>query len=171
MNLDPFSRNGKNPFASGNKGKSSQDEIFIKSKSGGAGRRPVPSDMPEPMDMSAPEAASEPEKEVKSVTLSNPQWVGGKIGFNEEAEVSVELALPEAHAHKTRVTFELFGKTPKGPERISQGEGIAIDGKAVGRVPVYIPNYLDKDGNRLQKVEYFFLAKHSEADPWTAPNP
>ena len=86
------------------------------------------------------------------------------MGFNEDAEISVDLELPDDCAHKTRVTFELFAKTPKGPERISQSEGVSKNGKAIAKIPVYIPNYTDADGNRLRKVEYYFIAKHSEAE-------
>jgi outer membrane protein OmpA-like peptidoglycan-associated protein len=158
MNLDPF----KSPGTSKPK---SQDEIFVKSKNGGAGRRMAPSEPNEPLEMSPPEAAPEPEKKKLGAVLRNPQWQAGKVGFNEEAEVSVDLELPEEHSHKTKVSFELFANTPKGPERISQGEGVAKDGKALGKIPVYIPTFKDEDGNPLQKVEYYFLAKHSEAEP------
>ncbi len=112
------------------------------------------------------EAAQEEEKKKKSVVLSNPKWEADKVGFNEETPISVDIQLPEEHAHKKKVTFELFAKTPKGPERISQGEAMADDAsKAICKIPVYIPNYTDEDGNRLEKVEYYFLAKHSEAEP------
>ncbi len=157
MNLDPF----KSPGAPKPK---SQDEIFVKSKTGSAGRRAAPTEPSEPMDMSPAEAAPEPEKKKPSVVLRNPKWEAEEVGFNEETEISVELELPEEHAHKTKVTFELFAKTPKGPERISQGDGVAKDGKALCKIPVYIPSFKDEDGNRLQKVEYYFLAKHSEAE-------
>ena len=162
MNLDPFAKNGRSSF--GNT-KSSADEIFVKSKNGGAGRRAAPIDPGEPLDMSAVEAEPKPEKKKLQVILRNPKWEAEKVGFNEEAEVSVELELPEEHAHKTKVGFELFAKTPKGPERISQADGVAKDGKAHCRIPLYIPNFLDEDGNRMQKVEYYFLARHSEAEP------
>src|SRR5690606_6915215 len=99
------------------------------------------------------------------VVLRNPKWETGKVGFNEEAAISVELELPPEYAHKTRVGFELFAKTPKGPESISKGEGTAEGGKAQCRIAVYIPNYRDEDGNLLQKVENYFVAKHSESDP------
>ena len=158
MNLDPF----KSPGTAKSK---SQDEIFVKSKNGGAGRRMAPTEPAEPLDMSPPEAAPEPEKKKRGAVLRNPQWQAAKVGFNEEAEVSVDLELPENLAHKTKVTFEMFAKTPKGQERISQGEGVAKDGKAFCKIPIYIPAFKDEDGNSLEKVEYYFLAKHSEAEP------
>lgn len=71
-------------------------------------------------------------------------------------------------AHKKRVAFELFAKTPKGPERISQGDAMAEEGKATLKIPVYIPNYRDEHGNPLRTVEYYFFARHSEADPLDA---
>jgi outer membrane protein OmpA-like peptidoglycan-associated protein len=116
------------------------------------------------MEIPVAETAPEPEKKKASVVLRNPKWEVEKVGFNEETQVSVELELPPEHAHKTKVAFELFAKTPKGPERIGQGEGKAEGGKAIGTVPVYIPTYKDEDGNRMQKAEYYFTAKHSESD-------
>ena len=76
----------------------------------------------------------------------------------------MEATVPEAHAHKTRVAFELFAKTPTGPERISQAEGQIKEGKALAKVPVYIPQYRDEEGNLLAVVEYYFTAKHSMSD-------
>ena len=162
MNLDPFSKNGLNTAPG--KAKSSVDEVFVKSKNGGAGRRSAPAEALEPMDIPPAEVAPEPEKKKAAVVLRNPKWEVEKVGFNEEARVSVELELPPEHAHKTKVAFELFAKTPKGPERISQGDGKADGGKAIGTVPVYIPTYKDEDGNPLQKAEFYFKAKHSESE-------
>ncbi|MBW8886849.1 MAG: peptidoglycan-binding protein [Fibrobacteres bacterium] len=42
---------------------------------------------------------------------------------------------------------------------------MAEDGKATLKIPVYIPNFRDEDGNNLQRVEYYFIARHSEAEP------
>lgn len=165
MHLDPFSKNGLSSSGGSGKPKSSLDEIFVKSKTGGLGRRAAPAELLEPMEIPAVEVAPGPEKKKASVILSNPKWEVEKVGFNEETQVSVELELPENIAHKTKVAFELFANTPKGPERISQGEGKAEAGKAICTVPVYIPTYKDEDGNRMQKAEYFFTAKHSESDP------
>ncbi len=109
-------------------------------------------------------ADPEPPKKEK-VILSNPQWGMPKPGFNEETPISVDVFLPKENAIKTRVTFELFAKTPKGEERICSGEAHAKEGKATCSIPVYIPAYKDENGKRLQKVEYFFIAKHSEAEP------
>ena len=162
MNLDPFSKNG---LGGSSKGGSSADEIFVKNKIGGAGRRAAPAEAPEAMDIPVEAAEPEPETKKKTAKLSNPVWNADKVGFNEESPVSVDLELPEDLAHKTKVTFELFAKTPKGPESISKGEAVAEGGKATCKIPVYIPAYQDEDGNRMQKVEYYFLAKHSEAEP------
>jgi outer membrane protein OmpA-like peptidoglycan-associated protein len=160
MHSDPFLAPG---MGSG-KSRSSAEDIFVRSKNGGLGRRAPPSESPEPMDIPVAEAAPEPERKKASVVLRNPKWEVDKVGFNEETQVSVGLELPPEHAHKTKVAFELFAKTPKGPERIGQGEGKAEGGKAIGTVPVYIPTYKDEDGNRMQKAEYYFTAKHSESD-------
>ncbi len=81
MNLDPFSKSGPGGPGSAGNAKSSADEIFVKSKTGGAGRRPPPAEAGEPLDMAPAEAAP------------------------------------------------------------------------------------DEDGNPMQTVEYYFTAKHSEADP------
>ena len=160
MHSDPF----LTPGLGSGKTQSSADGIFVKSKNGGLGRRAPPSGNPEPMDIPVAEAAPVPEKKKATVVLRNPKWEVEKVGFNEETQVSVELELPPEHAHKTKVAFELFAKTPKGPERIGQGDGKAEGGKAIGTVPVYIPTCKDEDGNRMQKAEYYFTAKHSESD-------
>src|SRR5690606_7034098 len=120
---------------------------------GGLGRVSKPVAAAEAQDQAEPAPAPEPEKPKAKVVLRNPKWETGKVGFNEEAAISVELELPPEYAHKTRVGFELFAKTPKGPESISKGEGTAEGGKAQCRIAVYIPNYRDEDGNLLQKVE------------------
>lgn len=127
--------------------------------------RPAKVDDAVPFDAPPPEKAPEPEKKKKPASLRNPKWETEKVGFNEETEISVEVELPPEVAHKKKVSFELFASTPKGPERISQGEGMEKDGKAACKIAVYIPNYQDEDGNRLRKVEYFFKASHSEAEP------
>jgi outer membrane protein OmpA-like peptidoglycan-associated protein len=130
--------------------------------------RPKPEEA-EPMEAdAAPPPAAEEKAKPKAAKLSNPQWDADKVGFNEETPISVDVELPPEVAHKKKVAFELFAKTPKGPERISQGDAMEKDGKATCKIPVYIPNFRDDDGNRLQKVEYYFLAKHSEADPLDA---
>lgn len=110
-----------------------------------------------------------PPKKAK-VVLSNPQWGADKPGFNEETPISVDVLLPEEHAIKTKLTFDLFAKTPKGSESIASGEAHAKEGKATCSIPLYIPAYKDESGNRMQKVEYFFIAKHSEAEPLDGSN-
>lgn len=75
-----------------------------------------------------------------------------------------EATLPEVYAHLTKVEFELFAKTPGGPESISKCQGYIETGKATGRIPVYIPQYRDEAGNLLAKVEYFFTAKHAQSE-------
>ena len=160
MNLDPFA----SQLPGG--GTPKKDEIFAKPRMGGGlGRRAAPIGNAEATDTSPAEVAPEPEKETKKAKLSDPKWETDKVGFNEETPISVALELPPDLAHKTKVTFELFAKTPKGPERISQGEGAASDGRAPCKIPVYIPSFKDEDGNLMQQVEYYFTAKHSEAEP------
>lgn len=106
--------------------------------------------------------AAEPPK--AKVTLRNPKWEVEDVGFNEETDISIEAELPAEYAHKTRVAFELFAKTPDGPERISKADGQIKDGKAIAKIPVYIPEYRDEDFNLLKAVDYYFTAKHSESD-------
>ena len=72
-------------------------------------------------------------------------WEADKAGFNEETPISVQLELPPDIAHKTRVSFDLFAKTPKGPEKISQGEANAQDGSKT-------PKLVEEMADRLLEV-------------------
>lgn len=158
MNIDPFA----DPFKSG---LVSSADIFAKQRGGGGRRAPAkPSEAPEEERLEEAPAEEAVEEEKDKVVLKNPKWEVEKVGFNEETEVSVEAVIPKAHAHLTKVAFELFAKTPNGPESISKAEGQVEGGKAKGRVPVYIPQYKDEDGNLMAKVEYYFSAKHSMSE-------
>ncbi len=177
MNTDPFGKSHLDPYNS--KKSISSDEmfkkLFVKPKvggtggggGGGRGNRSQKQEMPEEpyelLDIPIEPLASEPQKKSPTVTLRNPQWEAEKVGFNEETVLSVEVDLPEEQAYKTRVNFELFAKTPEGPQRIVKGEAHAEAGKAMCKIPLFIPSYRDTDGNRMQKVEYYFTAKHSES--------
>jgi flagellar motor protein MotB len=161
-----------NPFANFNSSlnPSAPDDIFIKPKAGGGGgmgrtRKPEPATHAgaEPLDIPLEPIAPESEKPKPSVILRNPKWEIEKVGFNEETDISVEIELPRALKDRNKVTFELFAKTPKGPEPMLKGEGYADFGKAICRIPIYISKYKDADGNRMPKVEYYFTAKHSES--------
>ncbi len=177
MSLDPFAKSPMDPFKSGDAfNPKAPDDIFTKPKpkfggggsgNGGGGtgraRRPEPEPELEPLDIPIEPVAPEPEKPKPSVTLRNPKWEVEKVGFNEETDISVEVDLPEKIAHRTKIAFELFAKTPDGPCLIVKGEGHAKDGKASCRIPVYIPSYKDANGNSLQKVDYYFTAKHSDS--------
>ncbi|MDQ3003193.1 MAG: peptidoglycan-binding protein [Fibrobacterota bacterium] len=163
MNLDPFSKSALDPFKNPDKmNPSASKEILVDNskKGGGLGRVAKKLENPEPEEAAA-EPMVEPEKEKPAVKLSNPVWETAKVGFNEETVICVDAAIPEEHAHKKKIAFELFAKTPKGPERISQGEGMVEAGKAKCTIPVYIPQYKDEGGNLLQKADYYFTAKHS----------
>ncbi len=172
MSSDPFSKSPKDPFHSKKANPSFPSDIFnqgvIKPAFGGGGggraRKPDPVEE-EPYELLdiPSDAPVEPEKPKPSVILRNPKWEVEKVGFNEETDISVEIELPEEHAYKTKVVFELFAKTPKEPERVVKGEGHAEGGKAKCRIPIYIPKFKDEDGNRMEKVEYYFTAKHSES--------
>ena len=183
MSFDPF----KDPFSFGSLPSPSKD-IFSKSPVTGGFRtgRKAPdsgstasesSDTSDPVsDYSVEPAALEPGKKYPKVILRNPRWETAEVGFNEEAEVSVEAELPPEVAHKTKIVFALFAKTPSGHEHVAKAEGNVqgnpegsdSGGKTVGRakarLPIYIPQYRDADGNHLGKVEYFFTAQHSDSD-------
>ncbi len=131
-------------------------------KSAGRIHRPAEAE-PEPEE-AGPETAAEEEEQKEKAVLRNPKWEAADVGFNEETDISVEAQLPEASAHKTKVAFELFAKVPGKLERISQAEGQIADGVAKAKIPVYIPQYKDADGNPLDKVEYYFTAKHADSD-------
>jgi outer membrane protein OmpA-like peptidoglycan-associated protein len=129
-----------------------------------AGRVRRPEKEAAPVD-EGPEMVPQEEAEKKDkVVLKNPKWEAADVGFNEETDISVEAELPPSQAHKTKVAFELFAKTPGGPERISQADGQIKDGKALAKIPVYIPQYRDAEGNLLSEVDYKFTAKHSASD-------
>lgn len=100
---------------------------------------------------------------MEKVKIRNPAWEVEDVGFNEETWISVEAETPPSLAHKTRVEFQLFAKTPNGPEAISKCEGNVKEGKARGKIPVYIPQYRDEEGNLLPRMEYWFTAKHADS--------
>lgn len=166
MLIDPFG----NPFrpAMG----TSQSDLFRR-RGGGAVRPRKSEAAPESEPESEPDAGPEGEAEDPSVeespgekvVLKNPRWEVEKVGFNEETSISVEAVLPENLAHKTKVAFELFAKTPAGDESISKADGTLSDGKAVAKIPVYIPQYRDEEGSLLSQVDYYFSATHSASDP------
>ena len=128
------------------------------------GSRPKPEETPEENEIGETlEAPAEPEKKPRAI-LRNPKWEAAVFRCNENTDISVEGELPAGHDHKTKICFELFAKTPGGPERISGCEGYFQNGKAVGSIPVYQPQYRDESGKLLAQVQYFFTAKHSMSD-------
>lgn len=157
MAINPF----MDPFRTG---LVSTTDIFRRAR-GGPVRRAKPAEGA--LAEAEPEAAS-PEEDVapdqEKVVLKNPKWEAEEVGFNEETPISVEALLPESHAHKTKVAFELFAKTPEGPERIGAAEGVIENDKATCRMPIYMPQYRDEAGELLTEVEYWFTAKHSASD-------
>jgi outer membrane protein OmpA-like peptidoglycan-associated protein len=170
MNLNPFD----DPFKVGFSVNTSN--IFQRPRSGAVSRpkkpEPKPESEPEPVadNGEQEEAAQEEEAPKEKVVLKNPVWEVEDVGFNEETDISVEAELPESQKHKTKVDFELFAKIPEGDdpvggkESISKAQGAIEGGKAKGKIPVYIPQYKDEDGNLMTKVEYYFTAKHSASD-------
>lgn len=170
MLQDPFG----DPFRPGTG--SSLSEIFRRRGGGVRPRKPETAPEAAPQAEVEPESAPESSDEApeespgEKAVLRNPKWEIETVGFNEETDISVEVELPETHAHKTRVEFELFAETPDGPEAISKAEGTVEGGKAVARIPVHMPKFKDEFGNLLNKVKYFFTAKHSESDLLKAPD-
>ncbi len=163
MNLDPFGAAKKDSFGSPGIAKpGSKDDIFVKPKGGGLGRSSKPVEA-EPLDMAPEPVVADPVAEKAKVVLRNPAWDSADVGFNEEADISVEVELPPEHAAKKKVVFELFAKAPGGPERISQAEGMEDGGKARSRIPVYQPQYKE-DGLPPKKADYYFTCKHSQSD-------
>lgn len=164
MNFDPF----RDPFRAGSGG--STADIFRHTRGVGVRRRKPAASAAEPEAEADHEAepqaapAEEAVEALEKVVLSNPKWEVGEVGFNEETIVSVEAALPESQARKTKVAFELFARTPAGPERIGAAEGTIKDGKALCRMPIYMPQYRDEAGELLTEVEYWFTAKHAGSD-------
>jgi len=161
MNLDPYSRNGLGSHGSSGSSRASADEIFVKSKHGGAGRRAAPAEVSEPMEIPEAEPAPVDEKlqEPKAI-LSEGKWWNPKTLFNEEAEVSVNVSLPPGKEHLTRIEAEVHSKTPKGLELIAKGEAHAqANGTASFSLPVYKPN-----GHEGGPVDYFLVFKHKLAD-------
>jgi outer membrane protein OmpA-like peptidoglycan-associated protein len=161
--MNPFA----DPFAPGPG--ASLGNIFARSPAGVARKaapKPAGSDKDDddPPVESAPEETPVEKKEAARVVLRNPKWETEDVGFNEETGISVEADLPPEHAAKTRVAFELFAKTPNGPESISKAEGHVDASKASAKIPVYLPAYKDEDGNHPPKVDYYFTAKHTESD-------
>jgi hypothetical protein len=136
MNLDPFSKT-KDPLSAGSLNPAANKDIFTDNpkQGGGLGRVRKKEEADSPDAGPPPEAMAEPEKEKSAVLLRNPKWEADKVGFNEETPISVEAEIPAEHGNKKRIAFELFAKTPKGPERISQGEGMVENGKAIPGMP------------------------------------
>lgn len=100
---DPFSP-GSGP---------SMSDIFR--RRGGAVRapkKPEAAGEPEPEPETDPESGVEDtagtESPKEKVILKNPRWEIEAVGFNEETDIAVDVELPEEHAHKTRVDFEIF---------------------------------------------------------------
>lgn len=160
MNLDPFQAGF---------GLSTSD-IFKRPLSGAVSRpkqaAPKPEEEPRGLELDESKEEESPGEEDagEKAILSNPTWDAEDVGFNEETPISVVAKLPKSQEHKTKVAFELFAKTPEGPESISKCEATITDGKATGKIPVYIPQYKDSEGNLMPQVEYFFSAKHSASD-------
>lgn len=142
-------------------------DVFRRPRTGGgrAFKKPEPAAEaePEPLADDGTVDDSAEEKEKNKVVLKNPKWEIEKVGFNEETDISVDATIPEGES-KTKVSFELFAKTPNGPENISKADANAESGKAKAKIPVYMPQFKDEEGNLLSKVEYYFTAKHSLSD-------
>ncbi|MDB5103566.1 MAG: hypothetical protein JWP91_1255 [Fibrobacteres bacterium] len=158
------SPDGMNPKAN--------EDIFVKSKGGGAGRsrKAVPEAV---VEEDPPEALVEPPKAKPepTVTLSNPAWGGEKPLFNEKISVSVQAVVPEEIAHLTRIEFKLIALPPNGKREDIRPvqSGHLADGIAKAEFTLYIPQYRE-DGKQPEECKYIFTAKHSKSKEIESPS-
>ncbi|MEO6095268.1 MAG: peptidoglycan-binding protein [Fibrobacteria bacterium] len=116
-----------------------------------------PPELLEIPNLDPPPTEDKPKEE--PAVLSDPKWIEPDTLFQQEAEVSVQVALPKEKKDITRVQVDLFVKTPSGPESICKGEGHAqADGTAVVTLPIYKPK--NHDGG---PAEYYFQVTHKLA--------
>jgi hypothetical protein len=114
----------------------------------------------EPLDIPEQVRPVEEKSKEPQAKLSDGVWKNPSTRFQEDAEVSVRVALPPGKEHITRVEAELYAKRPSGPELIAKGEGHAqSDGIATISLPVYHPN-----GHTGEPVDYFLAFKHKLAE-------
>lgn len=59
----------------------------------------------------------------------NPKWEIEEVGFNEETEISVEAAIPEAHVHKTREALYLAYMEACGTPGLKEKSFDVIEGR------------------------------------------
>jgi hypothetical protein len=113
-------------------------------------------------------ARQEPIKEKiadeKDVVLGNPRWSVERAFFTQKVRASVDVAIPNARAGVTKVTFTLFAILPNGKrsKQILTAEGHP-DSKGTATVEVVL-HYPDSDERVIVKpvesYDYFFIAKH-----------
>jgi hypothetical protein len=148
----------------------SHDDVFVKSKAGGAGRTRKAE--PAPVLEDPPEAIAEPAqaKPEPVVTLSNPAWGDEKPVFNGKISVTVQAAVPPEYAHLTRIEFKLIALPPNGKrEEIRPVQsGHLAEGTAKAEVTLFIPEYRD-EGRQPEECKYVFTAKHAKSKEAESP--
>lgn len=162
--FDPFSNDG-----AGNGGR--WDEIFVKSRVGGAVRkRPAQSSLEspeaEPLELEAePTSIEGPPITRPQAKLANARWMNKAGYFNETAIATVDGEIPPESNHITRVVFTLCAKLPDGTnDKIESKEAHLKEGSASVEFTLWIPGFQDGSGQPPRKCEYFFLAKHRDSD-------
>jgi hypothetical protein len=138
------------------------DKTLIKGSQGGGGgakKRP-PAPAPEPEEDLVPDnPVPEPEAE-KPVKLSSPKWEAPECHFGDKVGFSLEVLLPETHAHLTRVSVALNRVLVNGKkEALGTLDVHAKDGRAAGEFKVdRPPNCTDAE------AQFVFIAKHRDAE-------
>ncbi|MEO6098393.1 MAG: hypothetical protein ABIW76_23055, partial [Fibrobacteria bacterium] len=141
----------------GGLGKSARDTVAARQQADSLKNPEPPPELLEIPSLDPPPTEDKPKEE--TAVLSDPKWIEPDTLFQQEAEVSVQVALPKEKKDITRVQVELFVKTPSGPESICKGEGHAqADGTAVVTLPIYKPK--NHDGG---PAEYYFQVTHKLA--------
>ena len=90
-------------------GPSAFDEFnWLLKNAGGLTRARKPEPIPSEPEEMVPEQAKPAPAHESPVKLSNPRWLSEEASIGEKVMGSVDLELPDTHAHLTRVTLSLF---------------------------------------------------------------
>jgi outer membrane protein OmpA-like peptidoglycan-associated protein len=145
-------------------GKAARDTMEARQRA--AADKQAEGEPPPEVDTYGTTAPADSAEKKSEALLSDPKWAESDTLFQQEAEVSVKVALPEGKEHLTRIQAELFAKTAIGRESISKAEGHAdSSGRAAIVLPVYKPQ-----GHKDGVVEYFVEFVHKLAKAMTTEN-
>jgi outer membrane protein OmpA-like peptidoglycan-associated protein len=145
-------------------GKAARDTVEARQRA--AADKQAEAEPPPEVDDYGKAAPSDSAEKKSEAVLSDPKWTESDTLFQQEAEVSVKVDLPEGKEHLTRIQAELFAKTANGRESISKAEGHAdSSGRAAIVLPVYKPQ-----GHKDGVVEYFVEFVHKLAKAMTTEN-